>query len=226
MVISSFLAFSFKRRPFRDPPPPSIAFARPFFFLPAKPTFCVRNSGIPACFRSFVARLLSLFRQSLIPRSLLTHPSRESSARTVFAPISNRWPYSDFSLAWSSHVLTLELLCTCCCRGQVRVLLTTKDKVSLGKTFDEPLRILSLAAAQHPVLSVMLFSILIAVVGTALVSAHTVMVYPGWRGDNLITNATFPYGMQWMYPCKYTARAISSRPYSHSLFSTRKMRLP
>lgn len=33
--------------------------------------------------------------------------------------------------------------------------------------------------------------------------AHTVIVYPGWRGDNLVTNATFPYGMQWMYPCKH-----------------------
>ena len=41
--------------------------------------------------------------------------------------------------------------------------------------------------------------------------AHTVITYPGWRGDNLITNGTvgvddyqpdtFPYGMQWMYPC-------------------------
>ncbi|KAL7788200.1 hypothetical protein V8C37DRAFT_240995 [Trichoderma ceciliae] len=31
--------------------------------------------------------------------------------------------------------------------------------------------------------------------------AHTVIVYPGWRGDNLITNETFPYGMQWVYPC-------------------------
>ncbi|KAL2075972.1 hypothetical protein VTL71DRAFT_915 [Oculimacula yallundae] len=35
----------------------------------------------------------------------------------------------------------------------------------------------------------------------ALVDAHTVITYPGWRGDNLITNDTFPYGMQWMYPC-------------------------
>jgi len=34
-----------------------------------------------------------------------------------------------------------------------------------------------------------------------LVEAHTVLTYPGWRGDNLITNDTFPYGMQWMYPC-------------------------
>ncbi|TVY48415.1 Uncharacterized protein LOCC1_G001560 [Lachnellula occidentalis] len=33
------------------------------------------------------------------------------------------------------------------------------------------------------------------------VAAHTVITYPGWRGDNLITNDTFPYGMQWMYPC-------------------------
>lgn len=33
------------------------------------------------------------------------------------------------------------------------------------------------------------------------VDAHIVMTYPGWRGDNLVTNATFPYGMQWMYPC-------------------------
>lgn len=46
-----------------------------------------------------------------------------------------------------------------------------------------------------------------------LVHAHTVIVYPGWRGDNLMpSNCTigvddyktgcFPYGMQWMYPCK------------------------
>ncbi|KIW04666.1 uncharacterized protein PV09_04405 [Verruconis gallopava] len=56
------------------------------------------------------------------------------------------------------------------------------------------------------------------------VAAHTVITYPGWRGDNLNTNGTnpdgsvptgslgmnwnpqtggydFPYGMQWMYPC-------------------------
>ncbi|KFY43901.1 hypothetical protein V494_01777 [Pseudogymnoascus sp. VKM F-4513 (FW-928)] len=31
--------------------------------------------------------------------------------------------------------------------------------------------------------------------------AHTVISYPGWRGDNLVTNETFPFGMQWMYPC-------------------------
>jgi hypothetical protein len=32
-------------------------------------------------------------------------------------------------------------------------------------------------------------------------AAHTIITYPGWRGDNLITNSSFPYGMQWMYPC-------------------------
>ena len=36
-----------------------------------------------------------------------------------------------------------------------------------------------------------------------MVDAHTVLTYPGWRGDNLVTNDTFPYGMQWMYPCEY-----------------------
>lgn len=52
-------------------------------------------------------------------------------------------------------------------------------------------------------------------------SAHTVITYPGWRGDNLHANGTveetrglngwnpdsttdllYPYGMQWTYPCK------------------------
>ena len=44
-------------------------------------------------------------------------------------------------------------------------------------------------------------------------SAHIVISYPGWRGDNLHANGSynvddykpdlFPYGMQWMYPCKH-----------------------
>lgn len=60
-------------------------------------------------------------------------------------------------------------------------------------------------------------------VATACISAsaHLVLTYPGWRGDNLHTNGTlpqddpdalginvlengtrtYPYGMQWMYPC-------------------------
>lgn len=62
---------------------------------------------------------------------------------------------------------------------------------------------------------------------SALISSHTVITYPGWRGDNLHTNGsitglngtvfppdvignsglgvgdnnTYPYGMQWIYPC-------------------------
>ncbi|KAL2153818.1 hypothetical protein VTH82DRAFT_2493 [Thermothelomyces myriococcoides] len=47
----------------------------------------------------------------------------------------------------------------------------------------------------------MLSSSLLAVAGATLASAHTIITYPGWRGNNLITNETFPYGMQWMYPC-------------------------
>ncbi|RKF80963.1 Uncharacterized protein GcM1_188029 [Golovinomyces cichoracearum] len=42
-----------------------------------------------------------------------------------------------------------------------------------------------------------LFMIVLSIV----IEAHTVITYPGWRGNNLITNYEFPYGMQWMYPC-------------------------
>lgn len=51
------------------------------------------------------------------------------------------------------------------------------------------------------------------------VNAHTIIVYPGYRGNNLHTNGSveaagglgaafvndttmYPYGMQWMYPCE------------------------
>ena len=37
----------------------------------------------------------------------------------------------------------------------------------------------------------------------AVVNAHTVITYPGWRGNNLDNNATFPYGMQRSYPCEF-----------------------
>jgi hypothetical protein len=43
-------------------------------------------------------------------------------------------------------------------------------------------------------------------------NAHTVITYPGWRGDNLITNTTWPYGMQWSYPCKYTYLSFGLYP--------------
>lgn len=70
------------------------------------------------------------------------------------------------------------------------------------------------------------FTELVFVVASwSLAAAHTVIVYPGWRGNNIIANGTvsdtdisippgslgithgdngttgFPYGMQWMYPC-------------------------
>lgn len=34
-----------------------------------------------------------------------------------------------------------------------------------------------------------------------LASGHILITYPGSRGNNFITNETFPYGMQWSYPC-------------------------
>lgn len=54
------------------------------------------------------------------------------------------------------------------------------------------------------------------------VLGHTIITYPGYRGNNLFTNGTvedtnglgvaykdgtymFPYGMEWIYPCKKLA---------------------
>lgn len=48
----------------------------------------------------------------------------------------------------------------------------------------------------------MLYSTVLGLVLAATTSAHIVISYPGWRGNNLITNSTFPYGMQWTFPCK------------------------
>jgi len=62
----------------------------------------------------------------------------------------------------------------------------------------------------------------VGVTALSLARAHTVITYPGWRGDNLQTNGTvpaqnpgsrgidflangslaYPWGMQWIYPCK------------------------
>lgn len=51
--------------------------------------------------------------------------------------------------------------------------------------------------ARHP------WALLLVALGlAAFASAHSVITYPGWRGNNLVTNSTFPYGMQWMYPCE------------------------
>lgn len=48
-----------------------------------------------------------------------------------------------------------------------------------------------------------LLSVLALLLGawTSFVSAHTIITYPGQRGNNLQSNATFPNGFQWMYPC-------------------------
>ena len=66
----------------------------------------------------------------------------------------------------------------------------------------------------------------------AIASSHIVITYPGWRGDNLHTNGsisgdngtyvadgshglgvgdnnTYPYGMQWIYPCTLSYQLIS-----------------
>lgn len=57
--------------------------------------------------------------------------------------------------------------------------------------------------------------LLLLLLSPALVFAHTVITYPGIRGDNLQTNGsienatglgvgndnTYPFGMQWIYPC-------------------------
>lgn len=76
-----------------------------------------------------------------------------------------------------------------------------------------------------------LIALVAALWWSSLVAAHTVITYPGWRGNNLHTNGTnsdgsipagsigidysengtigFPYGMQWMYPCQYSPPAHS-----------------
>jgi hypothetical protein len=47
----------------------------------------------------------------------------------------------------------------------------------------------------------MLFSAILSLALAGIASAHIVITYPGWRGDNLRDNEEFPYGMQWQYPC-------------------------
>jgi hypothetical protein len=69
----------------------------------------------------------------------------------------------------------------------------------------------------------------LAILATASIAqAHTVITYPGWRGNNLHTNGTlpeqnpgslgidfsdngtssFPWGQQWIYPCKRNLSTI------------------
>ena len=63
------------------------------------------------------------------------------------------------------------------------------------------------------------FALGVVVSLAAFVYAHTVITYPGWRGDNLGMSGTiestnglgadyengslvYPYGEQWIYPCE------------------------
>jgi hypothetical protein len=57
----------------------------------------------------------------------------------------------------------------------------------------------------------MVSSALLTLLSAAVASAHVVISYPGWRGNNLVTNESFPFGMQWMYPCKCPSASIASR---------------
>jgi hypothetical protein len=66
--------------------------------------------------------------------------------------------------------------------------------------------------------SISQWAALIALLCAGLANAHTVITYPGYRGNNLHTNGTvedanglgaawynnsliYPYGMEWIYPC-------------------------
>lgn len=61
---------------------------------------------------------------------------------------------------------------------------------------------------------------LLVLLCVGLADAHSVITYPGYRGNNLHTNGSisgsaglgvsyengslaYPYGMQWIYPCKH-----------------------
>ncbi|KAK2000480.1 hypothetical protein LX36DRAFT_679640 [Colletotrichum falcatum] len=44
-------------------------------------------------------------------------------------------------------------------------------------------------------------TIVIGCLLATLAQGHTVISYPGWRGNTFITNETYPFGMQWTYPC-------------------------
>lgn len=76
-------------------------------------------------------------------------------------------------------------------------------------------------------------TLLAALSWAAIATAHTVITYPGWRGNNLHTNGTlpefdpdtigvntyqngshgFPYGMQWIYPCKLRSSLVHENKY-------------
>jgi hypothetical protein len=77
--------------------------------------------------------------------------------------------------------------------------------------------------------SISQWAALIALLCAGLANAHTVITYPGYRGNNLHTNGTveesnglgqayyngsliYPYGMEWMYPCMNYPAGLRVRP--------------
>lgn len=46
-----------------------------------------------------------------------------------------------------------------------------------------------------------LAGLLVALLWAGIAQAHTVITYPGWRGNNLGMNEAHPFGMGWSYPC-------------------------
>ncbi|PHH49764.1 hypothetical protein CFIMG_003929RAa [Ceratocystis fimbriata CBS 114723] len=44
-------------------------------------------------------------------------------------------------------------------------------------------------------------SLVTSLLTASVASAHILLTYPGSRGNSFITNDTFPFGMQWTYPC-------------------------
>ncbi|TLD15569.1 uncharacterized protein PgNI_00600 [Pyricularia grisea] len=49
--------------------------------------------------------------------------------------------------------------------------------------------------------SLLIRSLIISLAWISTTTAHHVITYPGTRGNNLVVNETFPFGMQWTYPC-------------------------
>ncbi|TLD33085.1 hypothetical protein PspLS_01128 [Pyricularia sp. CBS 133598] len=49
--------------------------------------------------------------------------------------------------------------------------------------------------------SLLMRSLVVSLAWTSATTAHHVITYPGTRGNNLLSNVTFPFGMQWSYPC-------------------------
>ena len=74
----------------------------------------------------------------------------------------------------------------------------------------------SLALAPCPDVYTMMSLLLSTLALVALASSHSVITYPGWRGNNLIQNETVPYGMQWMYPCESASLLSACRDQTPS----------